>query len=98
MATYKTKKPYMYGTGRRKSSVARVHLIPNGSGTILINGREIDDYFGLETLKLIVRQPLEPPSRAAASPARPAPSATASPAPCSSSTRTTAPRSRPPVF
>ena len=58
MATYKTKKPYMYGTGRRKSSVARVHLIPNGSGTILVNGREIDDYFGLETLKLIVRQPL----------------------------------------
>ena len=58
MATYKTKKPYMYGTGRRKSSVARVHLIPNGSGTILINGRDIDDYFGLDTLKLIVRQPL----------------------------------------
>ena len=58
MATYKTKKPYMYGTGRRKSSVARVHLIPNGTGVITINGREIDDYFGLETLKLIVRQPL----------------------------------------
>ena len=58
MATYKTKKPYMYGTGRRKSSVARVHLIPNGSGVITVNGREIDDYFGLETLKLIVRQPL----------------------------------------
>ena len=58
MATYKTKKPYMYGTGRRKSSVARVHLIPNGSGAITINGRDIDDYFGLETLKLIVRQPL----------------------------------------
>ena len=58
MATYKTKKPYMYGTGRRKSSVARVHLIPNGSGTITINGRDIDEYFGLETLKLIVRQPL----------------------------------------
>ena len=58
MATYKTKKHYMYGTGRRKSSVARVHLIPNGSGTITVNGREIDDYFGLETLKLIVRQPL----------------------------------------
>ena len=58
MATYKCKKPYMYGTGRRKSSVARVHLIPNGSGTITINGRSIDDYFGLETLKLIVRQPL----------------------------------------
>ena len=58
MATYKTKKPYMYGTGRRKSSVARVHLIPNGSGTILVNGREIDEYFGLESLKLVVRQPL----------------------------------------
>ena len=58
MATYKTKKPYMYGTGRRKSSVARVHLIPNGSGVITINGRDIDDYFGLDTLKLIVRQPL----------------------------------------
>ena len=58
MATYKTEKPYMYGTGRRKSSVARVHLIPNGSGVITANGREIDDYFGLETLKLIVRQPL----------------------------------------
>ena len=59
MATYKTKKPYMYGTGRRKSSVARVHLIPNGSGVITVNGRDIDDYFGLETLKVIVRQPLE---------------------------------------
>ena len=58
MATYKTKKPYMYGTGRRKSSVARVHLIPNGSGVITVNGRDIDDYFGLETLKLITRQPL----------------------------------------
>ena len=58
MATYKTKKPYMYGTGRRKSSVARVHLIPNGSGVITVNGRVIDDYFGLDTLKLIVRQPL----------------------------------------
>ena len=58
MATYKSKKPYMYGTGRRKSSVARVHLIPNGTGAITINGRDIDDYFGLETLKLIVRQPL----------------------------------------
>ncbi|NLO48315.1 MAG: 30S ribosomal protein S9 [Clostridiales bacterium] len=55
---YKSKKPYMYGTGRRKSSVSRVHLFPNGSGTITINGRDINDYFGLETLKLIVRQPL----------------------------------------
>ena len=55
---YKSKKPYLYGTGRRKSSVARVHLFPNGTGAITINGRDIDDYFGLETLKLIVRQPL----------------------------------------
>ena len=55
---YKSKKPYHYGTGRRKSSVARVHLFPNGTGSITINGRDIDDYFGLETLKLIVRQPL----------------------------------------
>ena len=50
-------KPYYYGTGRRKHSVARVRVYP-GSGTITINGRSIDDYFGLETLKLIVRQPL----------------------------------------
>lgn len=55
---YKSKKPYHYGTGRRKSSVARVHLFPNGTGAITINGRDIDDYFGLETLKMIVRQPL----------------------------------------
>jgi small subunit ribosomal protein S9 len=46
-----------YGTGRRKSSVARVYLVP-GTGKITINKRDIDDYFGLETLKLIVRQPL----------------------------------------
>ena len=58
MATYTSKKAYMYGTGRRKSSVARVHLFPNGSGSITINGRTLDEYFGLETLKLIVRQPL----------------------------------------
>ena len=56
---YKSKKPYHYGTGRRKSSVARVHLFPNGTGAITINGRDMDDYFGLEALKLIVRQPLE---------------------------------------
>ena len=55
---YKSKKPYHYGTGRRKSSVARVRLFPNGTGAITINGRDIDDYFGLETLKLLVRQPL----------------------------------------
>ena len=48
----------MYGTGRRKSSVARVHLFPNGTGSITINGRDIDEYFGLETLKMVVRQPL----------------------------------------
>lgn len=49
--------PYFYGTGRRKSSVARVRLYP-GSGNITINDRTIDDYFGLDTLKLLVRQPL----------------------------------------
>ena len=55
---YQSKKPYFYGTGRRKSSVARVHLFQNGTGSITINGRDIDDYFGLDTMKLIVRQPL----------------------------------------
>lgn len=49
--------PYFYGTGRRKKSVARVRVYA-GSGKITINNRDIDDYFGLETLKLIVRQPL----------------------------------------
>ena len=55
---YESKKEYYYGTGRRKSSVARVRLYP-GTGAITINGRDIDDFFGLDTLKLIVRQPLE---------------------------------------
>jgi len=55
---YTSKKPYLYGTGRRKSSVARVHLFQGGTGAITINGRDIDEYFGLETLKYIVRQPL----------------------------------------
>ena len=55
---YQSKNPYMYGTGRRKSSVARVHLFPNGTGKITINGRDIEEYFGLETLKMVVRQPL----------------------------------------
>ena len=50
-------KPYLYGTGRRKHSVARVRVY-NGTGNITINGRDIDDYFGLDTLKLIVRQPM----------------------------------------
>ncbi len=54
--TYTPAKPYFYGTGRRKKSVARVRLYP-GTGIVTINGRDIDDYFGLETLKLIVRQP-----------------------------------------
>ncbi|MCL2487734.1 MAG: 30S ribosomal protein S9 [Oscillospiraceae bacterium] len=52
-----TTRPYFYGTGRRKKSIARVRLY-NGTGAITINGRDIDDYFGLETLKLITRQPL----------------------------------------
>ena len=50
-------RPFFYGTGRRKSSVARVRLY-QGTGKVTINGRDIDDYFGLETLKLITRQPL----------------------------------------
>ncbi|MBR0541882.1 MAG: 30S ribosomal protein S9 [Clostridia bacterium] len=49
--------PYFYGTGRRKKSVARVRVYA-GTGKITINNRDIDDYFGLETLKLVVRQPL----------------------------------------
>ncbi len=53
---YTSAKPYFYGTGRRKSSVARVRLYP-GTGAITINGQDIDTYFGLETLKLIINQP-----------------------------------------
>jgi small subunit ribosomal protein S9 len=53
---YESKTPFYYGTGRRKHSVARVRVY-EGTGKITINGRDIDDYFGLETLKLIVRQP-----------------------------------------
>ena len=53
---YTSAKPYFYGTGRRKKSVARVRIVP-GTGVITINKRDIDDYFGLETLKLIVNQP-----------------------------------------
>ena len=55
---YESKKKYFYGTGRRKSSVARVRVYENGTGSIIVNGREIDSYFGLDTLKLIVNQPL----------------------------------------
>ena len=54
--TYTSAKPYFYGTGRRKKSVARVRLVP-GTGNVTINGRSIDDYFGLETMKLVVNQP-----------------------------------------
>ena len=53
---YTSAKPYFYGPGRRKKSIARVRIVP-GTGVITINGRDIDDYFGLETLKLIVNQP-----------------------------------------
>ena len=53
---YTSAKPYFYGTGRRKKSIARVRIVP-GTGVITINGRDIDNYFGLETLKLIVNQP-----------------------------------------
>ena len=53
---YTSAKPYFYGTGRRKKSVARVRLYP-GTGVVTINGRDIDDYFALETLHLIVNQP-----------------------------------------
>ena len=55
---YTSAKPYFYGTGRRKHSVARVRIYP-GTGVITINKRDIDDYFGLDTLKLVVRQPLD---------------------------------------
>ena len=55
---YESKKKYNYGTGRRKSSVARVRVYENGTGSVIINGRDINDYFGLETLKLVVNQPL----------------------------------------
>ena len=53
---YTSAKPYFYGTGRRKKSVARVRLYP-GTGAITVNGKNVDEYFGLETLKLIITQP-----------------------------------------
>ena len=55
---YESKRQYQYGTGRRKSSIARVRVYEGGTGSIIINGRDIDEYFGLETLKMVVRQPL----------------------------------------
>lgn len=57
MAAKKAASAKFYGTGRRKSSIARVYIMP-GKGEITINKRDIDNYFGLETLKVIVRQPL----------------------------------------
>jgi len=55
---YTSAKPYFYGTGRRKKSVARVRIVP-GTGVITVNKKDIDEYFGLETLKLIINQPFE---------------------------------------
>ena len=57
MPKAKSEKTVFYGTGRRKSSIARVRLV-DGTGKITINGKDIDEYLGLETLKVIVRQPL----------------------------------------
>ena len=87
-----------YGTGRRKKSIARVYLSA-GTGKITINKRDIDDYFGLETLKVVVRQPFtatetEGKFTAAASPARPEPSVTASPEPSCRRMRSIVPPSR----
>ena len=56
-ATVKTKIQFL-GTGRRKKSIARVRLLPNGSGKITINKRDIDEYFPMDTMKFVVRQPL----------------------------------------
>ena len=53
---YTSAKPYFYGTGRRKKSIARVRIVP-GTGVITVNGKSAHDYFGLETLKLIINQP-----------------------------------------
>ena len=58
-STLKNKGVQFLGTGRRKKAIARVRLLPNGTGKITINKVDIDEYFGLDTLKLIVRQPME---------------------------------------
>lgn len=58
MATKKAKKVQYLGTGRRKTAIARVRLIPGGEGAIIINKRTLDEYFPLDTMKLIVNQPL----------------------------------------
>ncbi len=98
---YTSAKPYFYGTGRRKKSVARVRLYP-GTGVFTINGKTADEYFGLDTLKLIINKHFgvtettgkSPPSAAAASPGRQARSVTASPVRSSSPTKPTSPCSR----
>ncbi len=59
MAKVTKKKVQYWGTGRRKKAIARVRLIPAGDGTIIINKKSLDEYFGLDTLKYIVKQPLE---------------------------------------
>ena len=59
MAKATKKKVQYWGTGRRKKAIARVRLIPAGDGTIVINKKSLDEYFGLDTLKFIVKQPLE---------------------------------------
>ena len=59
MAAKKTAKAQIWGTGRRKKAIARVRLIPAGKGEIVVNGLSIDEYFPLETMKIIIRQPLE---------------------------------------
>ena len=105
---YTSAKPYFYGTGRRKKSVARVRIYP-GTGTITINKRDIDDYFGLETLKLIVNQPFavtgtegklisSAPLPAEAFPVRPARSVTALPRHCFKRTKPTSLFSKKPDF
>ena len=55
---YESAKPFFYGTGRRKKSVARVRLYP-GTGSVTVNGKSLDEYFGLETMKLIINQPFD---------------------------------------
>ena len=59
MAKATKKKVQYWGTGRRKKAIARVRLIPAGDGTITVNNKTLDQYFGLDTLKYIVKQPLE---------------------------------------
>ena len=97
-----------YGTGRRKSSIARVYMTP-GTGKVTINKKDMDDYFGLETLKIIVRQPLEVQIRltsmisrsmfmAVGSPDRQERFVTVSPERSTRQMRSSAPRSRKQVF